>query len=79
MVLEKIKKLFAEGLNMSEEEIQPQSNLYEDLEADSLDVIEIILALEAEFDVDIPDEDMAQITTIQELASYIEEKIWGMN
>ncbi len=75
MVLEKIKKLFAEGLNMSEEEIQPQSNLYEDLEADSLDVIEIILALEAEFDVDIPDEDMAQITTIQELASYIEEKI----
>lgn len=75
MVLEKIKKLFAEGLNMSEEEIQPQSNLYEDLDADSLDVIEIILALEAEFDVDIPDEDMAQITTIQELASYIEEKI----
>ena len=75
MVLEKIKKIFADGLNMREDEIQPQSNLYEDLDADSLDVIEIILALEAEFDVDIPDEDMAQITTIQELASYIEEKI----
>lgn len=75
MVLEKIKKIFADGLNLREDEIHPESNLYEDLDADSLDVIEIILALEAEFDIDIPDEDMAQITTMKELAAYIEERI----
>ena len=59
---------------MAEDEVTPQASFIDDLGADSLDVVELVMGLEEEFDVNIPDEDAEKITTVQEAVDYIDEK-----
>lgn len=69
---DKLRGMVAERLHVSEEEIKPESKLVEDLHADSLEVVELIMALEDEFGLSIPDEDAEQIVTVQDALDYIE-------
>ena len=63
-----------EQLDVAEDEVTPQASFVDDLGADSLDVVELVMGLEEEFDVEIPDEDAEKITTVQEAVSYIDDK-----
>jgi len=71
---ERVKKVLVEQLDVSEDEVTPAASIVDDLGADSLDVVEIIMGLEEEFDVEIPDEDAEKITTVQQIIDYVEEK-----
>ena len=73
MVLEKVKTLVAEQLGISADEIKAESNIIEDLGADSLDVIEMLMALEEEYGISIPDEEINQIKTIAQIVELIEK------
>ena len=73
-VEEKIKSIIAEQLGVKAEEVTPQASFIDDLGADSLDTVELIMALEEEFGVEIPDEDAEKMTTVGEAIKYIEEK-----
>lgn len=75
MVLDKIKEFIVEQLGVSEEDIQPETNLMKDLEADSLDAVEIIMAIEDEYDIEIPDEDAEKFQTIGDIVNYVEKAI----
>ena len=75
MVLDKIKEFIVEQLGVSEEDIQPETNLMKDLEADSLDAVEIIMAIEDEYDIEIPDEDAEKFQTINDIVNYVEKAI----
>jgi acyl carrier protein len=71
----KVKSIVAEQLEIQDQEtIKPESKFAEDLGADSLDVVELVMALEEEFDVEIPDEAAEKIATVQSAVEYIEEK-----
>ena len=74
-MLERVVAVLADKLSKDESEITPESVIREDLGADSLDMVEIIMGLEDEFDVEIPDEDAAGITTVAEVVSYITSKL----
>ncbi|HZO88834.1 MAG TPA: acyl carrier protein [Chthonomonadaceae bacterium] len=74
---ERVKKVLVEQLDVSEDEVTPQASIVDDLGADSLDVVEIVMALEEEFDVEVPDEDAEQLTTVQKIVDYIDEKAKG--
>jgi acyl carrier protein len=74
-VEEKVKEIIAEQLGVKKEEIKPESSFIDDLGADSLDTVEVVMALEEEFGIEIPDEDAEKITTVGEAIKYIEEKI----
>ena len=71
---DRVKKVVVEQLDVSEDEVTPQASFVEDLGADSLDVVELIMGLEEEFDVEIPDEDAEKIATVQDAVSYIDAK-----
>ena len=71
---DRVKKVVVEQLEAAEDEVTPQASFVDDLGADSLDVVELVMGLEEEFDVEIPDEDAEKITTVQEAVSYIDEK-----
>jgi acyl carrier protein len=68
---EKIKSVIAEQLSIDEEEIAIESSFIDDLGADSLDIVELIMALETEFDIEIPDEDAEKIATVGDVVEYI--------
>jgi acyl carrier protein len=72
---EKIKQIIAEQLGVKLEEIKPESSFVDDLGADSLDTVELVMALEEEFGIEIPDEDAEKMTTVADAIKYIEEKI----
>lgn len=72
-IFEKVKVLVAEELKVKEEEIKPESDFVKDLNADSLDVVEFIMALEEKFDIKIPDEAAEKIKTVQNVVDYISE------
>jgi len=72
-MLEKIKAVVAEQLDCDVAEIKEDSKFIEDLGADSLDVVELVMALEEEFDIEIPDEDAAGILTVADALKYIED------
>lgn len=75
MVFEKIKELIIEQLGLDEDaEITMDTSLMKDLEADSLDAVEIIMAIEDEFDVEIPDEDAETFKSIGDIVRYVEDK-----
>ena len=74
MAFEKIKGIIAEQLNVDKDIIQIETHLMKDLEADSLDAVEIIMAIEDEFDIEIPDEDAEQFQTVSDLVNYVETK-----
>jgi acyl carrier protein len=67
----KVKELICQQLEVSEEDLKPESSFVDDLKADSLAVVELVLALEQEFKIDIPDEDTEQIKTVKDALNYI--------
>ncbi len=73
MILERLKEIVAEQLEIDAETITAETRLNEDLNADSLDVVEMLMALEDEFGVDIPDEEIEKMKTIGDVVSFIEE------
>lgn len=73
MVFEKVRDLVAEQLGISKESITKESNIIEDLGADSLDVIEMLMTLEDEYGITIPDEKINQVKTISQIVALIEE------
>ena len=70
-VEDKMKKIIAEKLSVSMEEIVPDASFVDDLGADSLDLVELIMSMEEEFDTDISDEDAEKIVTVQNAIDYI--------
>ena len=74
-IAEKIKSVIAEQLGVKPEEVTTQAKFVDDLGADSLDTVELVMALEEEYGVEIPDEDAEKLTTVGEAIKYIEEKI----
>ena len=72
---ERVIKMVAEQLGVKEDEVKPASSFVEDLGADSLDTVELIMALEEEFDTEIPDEEAEKITTVQQAITYISENL----
>lgn len=75
MTIEKVKAIVAEQLDAEVEEITMETSLMEDLDADSLDAVEIIMTLEDEFDIEINDEDAEGFKTIGEIVKYIDGKV----
>jgi len=73
-VADKVKSIIAEQLGVKAEEVTPTASFIDDLGADSLDTVELVMALEEEFGVEIPDEDAEKITTVGDAIKYIEEK-----
>ena len=71
-MLDNIKEVVAEQLDVSVDEIKEDSKFVEDLGADSLDVVELVMALEEEFDIEIPDEDAEKIQTVKDALDYIQ-------
>ncbi|WP_348665987.1 acyl carrier protein [Arsenophonus symbiont of Ornithomya chloropus] len=67
-----VKKIIAEQLGVKEEEVANNASFVEDLGADSLDTVELVMALEEEFDIEIPDEEAEKITTVKAAIDYIE-------
>lgn len=72
--LERVKKVLVEQLDVSEDEVTPEASMVDDLGADSLDLVEIVMGLEEEFDIEIPDEDAENIKTVQQIIDYVDEK-----
>ena len=75
MVLEKVKMILSSQFDVEEDNITPETNIADDLGADSLDVVDMLMSLEDEFDVEIPDEEIEKIRTVGELVGYIEENM----
>lgn len=73
MILERLKEIVAEQLEIDAETITAETRLNEDLNADSLDVVEMLMALEDEFGVDIPDEEIEKMKTIGDVVNFIQE------
>ena len=72
MVLEKVKAILAEQFDVEEDKITAATDLQEDLGADSLDVVDLLMSIEDEFEVEVPDEEIENIKTVGSLVSYIE-------
>jgi acyl carrier protein len=71
----RVRAIIAEQLGVKPEEVTPEASFVEDLGADSLDTVELVMALEEEFGIEIPDEDAEKMTTVGEAVKYIEDKI----
>ncbi|MGB5098820.1 MAG: acyl carrier protein [Porticoccaceae bacterium] len=72
---ERVIKMVAEQLGVKEEDVKPDSSFIDDLGADSLDTVELIMALEEEFDTEIPDEDAEKLATVQDAIDYIQKNL----
>lgn len=70
-VEERVKKIVCEQLGVKESDVQNSSSFVDDLDADSLDTVELVMALEEEFETEIPDEDAEKLTTVQSAIDYI--------
>ena len=75
-IFEKVKKIIVEQLSVEDQsKVIPKASFVDDLGADSLDTVELVMALEEEFDIEIPDEAAEKITTVQAVVDYISEKV----
>ncbi|RLB04207.1 MAG: acyl carrier protein [Deltaproteobacteria bacterium] len=72
---EKVKELIVQQLGVSESEVVPEAKFVDDLGADSLDLVELVMALEDEYGIEIPDEDAEKIVTVGDAIKYIQERI----
>ena len=70
-VEEKVKEIIVDQLGVNEKQVKPEASFIDDLGADSLDTVELVMALEEEFDIEIPDEDAEKITSVQNAVDYI--------
>lgn len=73
-MLEKIQELVAEGLGVDADKVVPEASFKDDLGADSLDLFEMVMSLEDEFNVSIPTDDLEKLVTVQDVINYIEEQ-----
>ncbi len=73
-IFEKVKEIVVDQLGVTEDEVAEESSFVDDLGADSLDVVELIMAFEEAFDIEIPDEDAERIATVKDAVSYLREK-----
>lgn len=73
-IQDRVKKIIIEQLNVEEEQVTPSAHFVEDLGADSLDNVEMVMAFETEFELEIPDEDTEKITNMQEAVAYIQQR-----
>ncbi len=73
MVFEKIKAILKDQLDVDENEIMMETSLTEDLGADSLDLADIVMSIEGEFDIEVPDDQFANIKTVGDIVKYIED------
>ena len=71
----KLKEIVMDRLNAEEDQIKPEASFVEDLGADSLDIVELIMGIEEEFDIEIPDEDAEKLTTVGEAMNYVKAKL----
>ncbi|HET7563144.1 MAG TPA: acyl carrier protein [Rhodanobacteraceae bacterium] len=72
---ERVKKIVVDQLGVKEEDVTPNASFVDDLGADSLDTVELVMALEEEFETEIPDEDAEKITTVQQAVDYIKAHV----
>jgi acyl carrier protein len=72
---ERVKNIIVESLNVDAEKVLPEANFVDDLDADSLDQVELILALEEEFDTQIPEDEASKITTVGEAIDYLKKHV----
>ncbi|MBQ3073905.1 MAG: acyl carrier protein [Ruminococcus sp.] len=75
MILEKVKVILADQFDIDEADINTETDLQHDLGADSLDVVDLLMSIEDEFEVEVPDEEIENIRTVGELVSYLEANI----
>jgi acyl carrier protein len=75
MVFEKVKEMLCEQLDVEEDKVTADSSIVDDLGADSLDVVDLVMSLEEEFDLEIPDEDVENMKTVGDMVKYIEGKL----
>lgn len=75
MVFEKVRAILVEQLDVNEDDVTLESTLADDLGADSLDLVDLVMSLEDEFDTEFPEEDMEQIKTVGDVVKYIEEHL----
>ena len=73
-MLEKMKEIIADQLGVSEDEVTLEASFKEDLDADSLDLFELVIALEEEYDVEIPSDDLAELNTVGDVINYLKDK-----
>ncbi|MDD3184734.1 MAG: acyl carrier protein [Anaerostipes sp.] len=73
-MLEKMKEIIAEQLSVTQEEVQLETSFKEDLGADSLDLFELVMALEEEYDVEIPSDDLTELNTVEDVINYLKNK-----
>ena len=74
-IFKKVQKIVVDQLEVKEDDVTPQANFATDLGADSLDVVELVMALEEEFDIEIPDEAAEEIATVEKAVEYIDSKV----
>lgn len=74
-IFEKVKKIVVDQLSVEAEQVKPEASFANDLGADSLDTVELVMALEEEFGIEIPDEAAEKIATVQAAVEYIEEQV----
>lgn len=73
-MLKKMKEIIADQLGVSEDEVTLEASFKEDLDADSLDLFELVMALEEEYDVEIPSDDLAELNTVGDVINYLKDK-----
>lgn len=74
MIFEKVRSIIVDQLDVDEEKVTMTANIQEDLGADSLDIVDLVMSFEEEFDMEIPDDQVENIKTVSDVVKYIEEK-----
>ncbi len=74
-IFDKIKEIIVEQLGVAETAVAPEASFIDDLGADSLDIVELIMAIEEEFDLEIPDNDAEKVVTVSDVVDYIKENV----
>lgn len=75
MVFDKVKKIIVDQLDVEEDKVTEAASITDDLGADSLDVVDLVMSFEEEFDIEIPDDQVEKITTVGDIVKFIEEKV----
>ena len=74
-IFEQVKKILCDQLDLEEEQVNEDSEVIDDLGADSLDIVDLVMTLEDEFDIEIPDDQVEKIKTVGDIVKFIEEKV----